>query len=437
MILCMMRIPPALEGHGGSQRAWRLLQALADLAPVHFVLISRKADKDAANVSLEPVRAIAETVTSIDIPEWQPAKQNWFGRVSRVHTGWVDLLGMHSHEAPAISRGGLQRIAEQLPVRSVDTVFAGRLPSAVIIDALIRRGLFRAGRKLVDLDDIMSNFRRRQLTSPRGLKGKQTRLLAHIDVALIRRAERAIATTWDAVSVCTDDDVAALRAAYPTSRVVKVPNVIERPPLAPRPPAADTRLLFVGNLEFTPNVHGLQVFVDEAWPVIRKACPGVTLDVVGMFPDDRVRQICTLEGISLHPNVPSLEPYYARCDVVIAPILFGGGTRIKILEAMAYGRPVVSTRLGAEGLHMETNRHAILVNSMQAFAEGVIRLCGDRELRERMVRDARELQQSRFGYPALADAVREMVSGPADPSSGGGSRTAAGDVKELSADFAG
>ena len=436
MILCVMRIPPALEGHGGSQRAWRLLHALSELAPVHFVLISRKADKDAANVSLEPVRRIAETVTSIDIPEWQPAKRNWFGRVSRVHTGWVDLLGMHSHEAPVISARGLRRIAEQLPVRSAETVFAGRLPSAFIIDALIRRGLFHAERKLVDFDDIMSNFRRRQLTSPRGLKGKQTRLLAHIDVALIRRAERAIATTWDAVSVCTDEDVAALRATYPAARVVKVPNVIERPALPPRPPGADIRLLFVGNLEFTPNVHGLQVFVDEAWPLIREGCPHVRLDVVGMFPDDRVRQICALDGISLHPNVPSLEPYYARCDVVIAPILFGGGTRIKILEAMAYGRPVVATRLGAEGLHMEPNRHAILVDTMQEFAAGVLRLCRDPELRERMVQDARALQQSRFGYPALANAVHEMVSGPADPSAEDKSRATAAGVTELSPDFA-
>ena len=216
-----------------------------------------------------------------------------------------------------------------------------------------------------------------------------------------------------AISVLNDQDVADLQRTYPSAAVVKVPNVIERPLLAPTD-GERSRLLFVGNLSFSPNVQGLQVFINEAWPTVRERLPNATLKVVGMYPNDDVRLACRREGVRLPPTVPTLEPYSADSDVVICPILFGGGTRIKVLEAMAYGRPVVATPLGAEGLNIVSSQEAILADTMKEFAQGVIRLAGDPAARSVMAIKARALQQSHFGVPAMKAAVKRMamMTGP-------------------------
>lgn len=409
MILCVMRIPPSPVGHGGSQRAWALLKSLAEIGPVDFVLVSRKSDKDVASVSLTAAESLARTVTAIDIPSWEITPTFTSAIFRKLHTGWIDLARMRSHEAPKIPDEGLRNIAAQLPVRSADVIFAGRLPCAIIVNALIEQGLLEAGRKIVDFDDIMSRFRLRQLAAPNGLVGVQTRILAHIDARLVRHAEAQVANTWDSISVCTDDDVTELRQAYPRTLVVKVPNVIDRPLLAPTM-GYDARLLFVGNLSFAPNVQGLKVFLREAWPIVRRSIPTATLRVVGMLPSQDVLKACQTDGVSLHPDVASLEPYYQDCDVVICPILFGGGTRIKVLEAMAYGRPVVATSLGAEGLDIVPDQEAILADTMTAFAEGVIGLAKDPGARLTIASKARALQQSRFGLPAMAAAVKGMTA---------------------------
>lgn len=410
MTLCVMRIPPSASGHGGSQRAWALLQSLAEISPVDFVLISRKSDKDAQSVSLEPVRTLARTVTSIDIPGWQPTSNVSMGPLRQLHTGWFDLARMRSQEAPRLSRAELRRIAAQLPVSATDLVFAGRLPCAVVIDALIDEGLLQVVRKVVDFDDVMSGFRLRQLASLRGIEGRQARMLARIDVGHMRRAETRVAQTWDAVSVCTDHDVADLRRTYPATPIIKVPNVIDRP-LLPPTRRSEGRILFIGNLSFAPNVQGLQLFLQEAWPAIQANLPTATVKVVGMFPNDDVREACQRKGVSLHANVPALEPFYADSDVVICPILFGGGTRIKVLEAMAYGRPVVATSLGAEGLNITSGDEAILADTMVDFAEGVTRLAREPDARSAMAAKARALQQSCFGLPVMISAVKEMAEG--------------------------
>jgi hypothetical protein len=418
MILCVMRIPPALDGHGGSQRAWRLVEALRPHGKVHFVLVYRQSDKDAMTTSLMPLSAIADSVTSIDIPEWHPTTRRQMFSIPRIASGWGDLVRMRCNEAPIFSRATLARIAAQLPIRDPDLIFAGRLPCAVMLQSLIDAGLVANARKVVDFDDIMSRFRRRQLRVDGARMGRQGRLLARIDAPMIERAERRIAAAWDGVSVCTQEDVSALRAAHPGTHVVKVPNVIDRPALPPREPDGTTRLLFVGNLSFYPNTQALHLFVTQALPRVRAQVRDVSLTVVGLHPGDDVARWSREYGFALHADVPSVQPYYAASDIVLAPILFGSGTRIKILEAMAYGRAVVSTTLGAEGLDCEPGRHLIIADTMPAFADAIIALADDGGPRQRMADAARAFVQRQYGVAELYRTVDELVHGAASPRPG-------------------
>jgi glycosyltransferase involved in cell wall biosynthesis len=410
MILSVMRIPPAPNGHGGSQRAWFLLRALARLAPVHLVLISRRLDAELRAVPLDAARDVAASITHIDIPEWQPTARRSIGPFD---AGWLTALTMRSEEAPRLPEARLQDIAARLPTRAPDAVFAGRLPCAVVCDALQSRGLLHAPHRFADFDDVMSKFRERQLAALGPREGRQRALLLRHDVAVIRREERRIAEGWDGVSVCSDEDVALLRARAPRARVLRIPNVMERPLLPPRDEDGRTRLLFVGNLGFGPNIQGLSAFLQEAWPRIRTEVPQVDLAVVGMNPPRELPPLAARLGFELHANVPDLAPFYAGSDITLAPILFGSGTRIKILESMAYGRAVVATRMGAEGLGLEPGRHAMIAEDMAGFADGVIALARDPAARDRMAEEARRKQQAEYGAAALEGAVAEAMRGRA------------------------
>lgn len=402
MILSIMRIPPSLDGHGGSQRAWRLTKALSRLGKVHFVLVYRSTDRDATSVDLAPIGSMVESITRIEIPAWRP-----HARLGPIPGAAIDLATMRSQEAPRISRKGLDDIGRMLPLDEVRHVFAGRLPSAYIVDCLIGRGLLRASQKLVDFDDIMSRYRQREIA--RGMKAA-TLAKSYIDLFFLNQAERKVLSSWDAVSVCTDEDVEFLQARARRARPFKVPNVIDRPRLAHRQMSKSPNILFVGNLSFRPNVQGLLRFVEEAWPRIRSFLPDAKLQVVGLNPTKEVSSLAVLENITVFPNVAALGPYYEEADMVIAPILYGGGTRIKILEAVAYGRPVVSTSAGAEGLYLHDGRSILLADTMEAFCEQIVRLAHSDELARRLVEAALAVQRAQFSPEALYTSVAAMFA---------------------------
>ena len=408
-ILCVLRIPPAAKGHGGSQRAWHLVEALTQRGRVDVLLVHRPEDRDLESISLEPLRAIVDSVTVVAVPAWGSIKHRlrWLPwRVAR----WIDPLVLGSAEAPRLGNKALLAIAAALPARRYDLVFAGRLPAAAIVDALVARGLLTTACRIVDLDDVLSFFKRRQLATRSG--STVDRLLQRIDLWQVERAEAQVAA-WDGVSVCSDADVASLRRTYPHGRFHKVPNVIDRPLLPP--PPAHARVLFVGNLAFPPNEHGLRRFVAEAWPLILAARPDALLDVVGLRPSASLRGVLSARGIVLHADVPEVEPFYRTAALVICPIFFGGGTRIKLLEAMAHGRAVVSTTIGAEGLELEPGRHALIADTMPDFATAVLRLLRDPALAAMMAGDARALQQAAFGPVMLKRGIDAMLSDASAP----------------------
>jgi glycosyltransferase involved in cell wall biosynthesis len=416
MILFVTRILPKADGHGGSQRAMHLLRCLLQIGPVDLLFIHRSDDADAAGDALAQARPLVGACVSAEIPEWESLPGRWPGL--SWHAGLIgEVLLRYCAEAPRFSSRTLRNVADRLPRRHYDVIFAGRLPSARLVDGMLRRRLLHTNRKVVDLDDIMSRFRERQLAAAGRTQGRLWSAAQRIDIRRIRRAEQEVLRGWQAVSVCTSDDVALLRERVASARACRVPNVVARPWLEPER-ASGTRLLFVGSLAFSANLSGLRAFLQEAWPAIQAAIPDVTLTVVGMLPGPEVADEMRSAGADLHANVPSVEPFYRDCDIVIAPILFGGGTRIKILEAMAYGRPVVATTIGAEGLEVEPDRHMLIADETPAFAEAVIRLSRDPALKVALARSARAHQERHFGEAAMGASVTAMVTG----SSGGASR---------------
>jgi glycosyltransferase involved in cell wall biosynthesis len=383
-----------------------LLTALSGLGPVDVMLVHRDCDLDAGN-SMSQASALAGFCGRMQLGDWTTAADRW-PKLSHRKSMVADLVRGYCAEAPRLGRRNLQALADALPSHQYDLIFAGRLPCAVIADQLLDAGMLQAKRKVVDFDDIMSRVSLRQLDIDGAKQGRLWRSTKRMDARRVHSAEQDVMRSWDSISVCTYEDVDLLQSREPRADLVRVPNVVAKPRLPPTP-SDHPRLLFVGSLAHGPNVQGLEAFLETAWPKVQAALPDASLTIVGMLPYAGLREEVERVGAELHVNVPSVEPYYRDCDLVISPIFFGGGTRIKILEAMSYGRPVVSTTIGAEGLQIEPGRHALIADDLGEMADACIRLCQDPRLRTALADAAFELQRREFGPLALDAAIGLMT----------------------------
>jgi glycosyltransferase involved in cell wall biosynthesis len=163
----------------------------------------------------------------------------------------------------------------------------------------------------------------------------------------------------------------------------------------------------VGTLNYGPNEHGVKWLVQAILPAIRArvGATDVTLTVIGRAPPDWMREQAAAGAFALHADVPDVKPFYDACDAVVVPISAGGGTRIKILEAFGYGRVVVSTTLGAEGIEAEPGKDFLIADSQSEFAEAVVRLIETPPLGVTLVGNARKTVEQHYSMSACEHAV--------------------------------
>lgn len=210
------------------------------------------------------------------------------------------------------------------------------------------------------------------------------------------------------------DEAEFLRVNLPAGRIVVAPIAHQPEPLSE---AGDPlRLLFVGS-RTAPNTHGLAWFIDKCWPQLAAASPQTRLDVVGTVCADFTGRIP--DGVQLHGLVSELDPYYAAAGIVISPLRFGSGLKIKLVEAMARGRPVVATAVTLQGV-AETCGPAVLVaEGAESFAAAILALQRDEALRMRLSAAALAVVGAHFAptsaHRAFRDWLQEAANGRAGP----------------------
>ena len=172
-------------------------------------------------------------------------------------------------------------------------------------------------------------------------------------------------------------------------------------------------LLFVGALMYKPNIEGIRWFINSVFPGFRRKYPTARLMVVGRSPSPEARALCeSTPGVELCEDVPDLKEYYRRCRAVVVPLLAGGGTRIKILEAALAGRPVLSTPIGAEGLELEDRADILLFGSADDF-NARYSLLNSKSLYRSIVEGARKTiltKHSTKQFDAVMDEVLGQIS---------------------------
>jgi len=172
-------------------------------------------------------------------------------------------------------------------------------------------------------------------------------------------------------------------------------------------PTSNT-LLFVGTMRYAPNVDAVLYFCQEIFPLIQHQLPDVKLFVVGHHPKPEICQLAANKNIIVTDYVPDVIPYYQQSLLSIVPLRAGGGTRLKILESMALGRPVVSTSLGCEGLEVVDGEQIMIADTPAKFASKTIQLLTDKQLREKISANARQLVEMHYDWSAIAQKLMEL-----------------------------
>lgn len=235
------------------------------------------------------------------------------------------------------------------------------------------------------------------------------------------RFEGRTVARFDRVLAVSDVDRDTLQRLYGdrlTAPVSVIPTGVDTAYFTPAPidAAAEKRVVFTGSMDWLPNADAVQYFCREILPLIRAREPDATFTIVGRSPTPAVRRLAEDRGVEVTGRVEDVRPYLAKSAVYVVPLRIGGGTRLKIFEAMSAGRAVVSTRIGAEGLPVEDGRQILLADTPQEFARSVITLLQDRNTRTAIARDARTLVTERFDWGAAAQQLELALADTRMPS---------------------
>jgi polysaccharide biosynthesis protein PslH len=268
----------------------------------------------------------------------------------------------------------------------------------------------RLPRLIVDSHNIDYELARQYARAGKSLAH---RLYAAVNWPKLRREELGTYRDADGVYLCSTADERRLLDEVSGIRTTVIPNAADVEYYQPRltdPPPDGRTVVFFGHLSYAPNVDGVTYFVQKIWPRVAEAHPEARLKIVGgMAP--RSLQLLAAPRIELSGFVPDLRPHLAAAAAVVVPLRLGGGTRLKIVEAMAMGKAIVSTALGAEGIEAVPGRDLLIEDQPEAFADAVNRLLGDPELAARIGQSARRLAVERYSWAGAARALESFCRG--------------------------
>jgi polysaccharide biosynthesis protein PslH len=326
-------------------------------------------------------------------------------------TGAAAALGVPVAVYPARARRGLAPVA----VTAETTAAVWRAVREWRADAVHVEGTFGAaaaglhrGRREVPavIDEgcvYHLSYRRAAALAPT----RSRRALGLLRTWRLRRFERALARRADAVVAVSADEAEVVRGLAPATRVLVAPNGVAATAMTPSPPG--DAALFVGLLSYAPNRDAMTWFARDVLPRLGAGGPEVL--VAGRDPGPELESLARgAPRLHLLGFVPDLAPLYARAGVFVNPMRGGGGTRLKMLEAMAAGKAVVSTAIGAEGLALTPGRDVVVADTAAEFADAVRALLADRAHAERLGRAARTLVETRYEWDVCLAPIEELYA---------------------------
>jgi glycosyltransferase involved in cell wall biosynthesis/tetratricopeptide (TPR) repeat protein len=380
-VILLTPIQPAASGNGLAMRTELFRLAAAHDVAVETVVVPVAGGTGAGAITVEPDPAVARAGLRSLLAE--PA---WRERLASAQA--------LPHAVRVASPGLGEGVAQRLGTRSFDALHVSRAYLAPLGVALAERLQLKV--RTLDLDD----------------DDAAAFASVHHDRAEAAAYERLIGVfggLYDGLCAASADNAEAIGARHHLP-VAHLPNAVVIPTVPRRQPAAELRLLFVGNLTYRPNVEAVELLVHEILPRLQRRLGErpVCVTLVGQASPE-VERLAS-PAVRVRGFVEDLGPLYAQADVVVAPLRTGAGTRIKLLEAFAHNVPVVATRAAAEGLAVIDGRHLLLCTDPTGLAAAVADLAADPTLGSSLAEQAGRLVRERYSHAAVIPQVRAFLS---------------------------
>ncbi|MEO8285471.1 MAG: glycosyltransferase [Chloroflexota bacterium] len=380
--------------HSGGPR--RIHGLLSELGRRHDVsLLAFTAPGEDTGTALQATRQLCAEVVTVENDQVDRALKGKRKRAIQLRS----LLTAHSYERLIYHKPSFQRALDGLVARNdfdvITTEFAQmagyRLPGSA--------------RLVLDEHNIEYDILwRTAAAEPPSIR----KLYSWANYMKLRREERAAWQQYDGITLTSERDAQLLRRDAPEKPTMVIPNGVDtaffHPSTAPVEPGT---ILFFGAINYYPNTEGLLFFLDEVFPHVKQQNPGARLWIVGQLPPPAVAARAAKDVI-VTGLVDDVRPYIERAAVVIAPLRIGGGTRLKIVEAMSMGKPIVATHIGAEGLDVNDGEDIVLADTPEDFANQVARVLGDTALARRLGEAARHRAVARYTWQSAVDRLEHF-----------------------------
>jgi glycosyltransferase involved in cell wall biosynthesis len=294
-------------------------------------------------------------------------------------------------------------LAKELGDGAFDIVQIEGTPMAAYVHQI--RAAARPPLLVYDWHNIESDLMRRYGAAARSWP---KRLYAARTARLLERTEGDMLASGAAHLVCSAREREQLLDRAPQAQIHVVANGVDTQAFAGEDGARRDRLLFVGIMDYHANIEAAVSFAAEVWPRIHREQPGLRLTIVGANPVPEVKALGALPNVEVTGTVPDLRPYYREALAALVPLKTGGGTRLKILEALAAGVPVVSTAVGAEGLAVVDGEHILIAESPAQWSEALGRLAADPDFACSLVEAGRDLAVRQYDWRVIGEDLRRI-----------------------------
>ena len=380
---------------GGQIRTLGILRWLARWHEVHYLAYEDPAHPEGPQRASEySARAYPVSHTVVDKRSIRFAAQLAAGVFSRTP------LAVSRYDSPQMR----QSVAELIGKESFDRMVVDFLAMAPACPCLERSALFQH-----NVETMIWRRRAENAWDP------ARKLYYRLQASRMFAFERQACRVAGQVIAVSPVDAGLMRTMFGAERVSEIPTGVDLEYFArPAPIERVADLVFIGSMDWLPNVDGVEYFVREVLPLIRRRRPGCTLAIVGRTPPPQIADLGRKDaGVRVTGTVADVRPYLWGSAVSVVPLRIGGGTRLKIYEAMAAGVPVVSTTVGAEGLEVHPPENIRIADRPADFAERCLELLEGEDESRRIASRARELVAGRFFWAQVARRFAEALeSGP-------------------------
>ena len=393
-ILIVDQFLPYPPADGGALRVFNLLKQVSQYHEVSFLTLVNGSEEDRVNADYLRQYCRVELVVR-QFPSIQEHRRRQVRAILRREP--MRNLIEYSEELAVKIRSLTER-------ENFDIIDIQRPISAPYIHAI---SLTKRCRKILTMYDVPYVQYHRIMSSERNWNVKRRVFMK--DWLFSKQAIVRYGRLFDKCVLVSQSDRDILKKAAPDLDIAVIPNGVDVGgySLLAESSSPIPTLLFVGKMNYAPNVDGALFFCEEILPLIKQQVSDIRMLIVGQQPKSSIKALVS-ENVIVTGFVESVIPYYQQAIVSVVPLRSGGGTRLKILESMALGRPVVSTTLGCEGLRVTHEENILIADTPEEFARQTIRLLRDDQLRQCLIQNGRRLVESTYDWEAIAQQMLQI-----------------------------